>query len=122
MKPVTVYLQLVSYTILERNDVLDQTVIRSFSNMGHCSSGRFFAGFHDASAPIEHFIQPRGVLRVSLSRGDMIQFFEPGLGAKISLAIFGKRGARLEDTFGNRYTAVDYGQLSWARPSCPAGS
>ncbi len=80
--------------------MLDQTVIRSFSNMGSKAQGRNFAGFSGPGAPSRYFVEPRSCRKFALSKGDILQLGERAVTSPVALAMFGSRGQRLEDQFG----------------------
>ncbi|WP_299730227.1 aminomethyltransferase family protein [uncultured Tateyamaria sp.] len=80
--------------------MLKQTIIREFSNMGHRTLGRNFAGFQNNDAPARYVLQPRGCLRIALREGDVLQVGSGALPDPIALAVFGKGGVRIEAQLG----------------------
>lgn len=68
--------------------------------MGSYNRGRNFAGFQDVDAPTRFLIEPRGCLRISLSKGDILQLGADGLKDPLALLVFGPNGERIEAQFG----------------------
>ncbi len=76
----------------------DLTPLHSFSNIGHKSAGRNFAGFSDRTSA-SHLVDPRGSLRLELAQGDLLRISLAGAGAQVGLLAFDPRGARLDAAF-----------------------
>ena len=84
--------------------MIGQSVLRSFSNVGHLDHARRFAGFSNASGVRRLELQPRGALHVSLRSGDLLRFPAVLDPTRICLAAFDDRGARTEAVIGLRAT------------------
>ena len=97
---------------------MPQKVITSFSNIGHQSGGRVFAGFSAKTAPRAHPLPPRHTLRIDLRAGDLLRVDGTRHTDCLSLLCFDARGHRCEASAGlGALTPLDLSTFD-ARPLC----
>ncbi len=80
--------------------ILDQAVIRAFTNIGHMSGGRLFAGFTGSDTQTPMMLPPRGALCMSLAPGDLLRIDATAHPDRIAILAFSDRGARVEQGLG----------------------
>lgn len=72
--------------------LLDQKVIREFSNIGHAAGGRHFAGFPKVSGIARQTLEPRDAIRFDLRAGDLVSVESGGPDASVSVIVFAPDG------------------------------
>ncbi len=78
----------------------EKEVIHEFSNIGHNSGGRNFAGFAALSSSPVRELDPRAAQRLELSAGDLFQIDVTRHAGRVALLAFGHRGERREAAIG----------------------
>lgn len=78
--------------------------LRRFSNIGHLSGARNFAGFADGSCRSLE-VAPRGCLRLTVQEGDLLRVALPSEAARVGLMAFDAGGARRDAALGLTPTA-----------------
>ncbi|MEL7115920.1 MAG: DUF1989 domain-containing protein [Pseudomonadota bacterium] len=79
---------------------MNPAILRSFSNIGHASGGRNFAGFAAPSSPVLISLAPREARRIDLAPGDLVQVEGCAHPDRIALLAFDAQGARAEHHLG----------------------
>lgn len=77
----------------------DLPPLHSFSNIGHMSHGRNFAGFSQR-ASTSHLIDPRSSMMMRVDEGDLVRITLAGPDQQLSLLAFDAKGARREGDIG----------------------
>ena len=79
---------------------IDQKVIQDFSNIGHVSGGRLFAGFLKSHNPQHFDIAPRSAAQIVLNAGDLLRVDGVHHAGHIALFAFSYQGERREAALG----------------------
>ena len=80
--------------------LLDQEVIREFSNIGHAAGGRRFAGFPKVSGISRHALEPRDAIRIDVRQGDLLFIETDRPDASVVVIVFGPDGNGSPDSLG----------------------
>ncbi|MBM7069420.1 DUF1989 domain-containing protein [Actibacterium sp. 188UL27-1] len=80
--------------------MLDQTLIRAFSNIGHRSGGRNFAGFTPSASALQYLVEPRDAVQLDLHAGDLLQIAPGSADDGLALIVFDQTGLRCETALG----------------------
>ena len=80
--------------------IFGQTVLKSFSNIGHLQDGRFFSGFVSPAVSAPSPIHPRQAGKFTLDAGDLLRLELTGYTGQVALLAFGDDGTRLEQQCG----------------------
>lgn len=79
---------------------MKQSILRSFSNIGHAKGGRLFSGFPSTNAPLIYAIPPRAAQRFELRGGELLRIDGCDHDGQVAVLAFAPNGDRAEAALG----------------------
>lgn len=72
--------------------MLEMSLNRSFTNIGHAGGGRLFPGFPPKSETLRHRLAPREAQRMDMKEGDLLSAIPLSVDQAIEVLVFGTKG------------------------------